>query len=124
MRRLAQAAFETRDLDAELAVLTADSDVDVLELVRSVQAPPRMVSFETESVTIELQLDRSDHGFTVRGLVVGAVGDIALDTGDRRRTVRLDDRGWFVAENVSSGALRLRVDGADGSHVTTEWITT
>jgi hypothetical protein len=121
---LARAAFETRDLDAELAVLTADSEFDVLELVRSVQAEPRMVSFETESITVELQLDRQDSSLVVRGLVVGAVGEIVLDTGDQRITAQLDERGWFLADDVPAGALRLRIRGADGSNVTTEWITT
>jgi hypothetical protein len=121
---LARATFETRNLDAKLAVLTADSDFDVLELVRSVAVEPRMVSFETDSVTVELQLDRHDSELTVRGLVVGAVGEITVDTGDQRTPAQLDDRGWFLVEGVPTGALRLRVHGADGINITTEWITT
>lgn len=121
---LARAAFETRDLDAELAVLTADSAFDDLELVRSVQAEPRMVSFETDSITVELQIDQVGEQLTVRGLVVGAVGEVVLDSGDQRTSAQLDDRGWFLVEGVPAGALRLRLHGVDGGNVTTEWITT
>lgn len=121
---LARAAFETRNLDAELAVLTADSEFDVLELVRSVATEPRMVSFETDAVTVELQLDRQDSELTVRGLVVGGIGEIILDTGDRRTPAQLDDRGWFLVEGLPAGALRLHIQGADGANITTSWITT
>lgn len=121
---LAKAAFETRNLDDELALLTADSDVDVLELVRSVVAEPRMVSFETATVSVELQLDHLEGSVTVRGLVVGAVGQIVLDTGNQRIGATIDERGWFVVDGVPTGALRLRLVGVDGVNVTTEWITT
>ncbi len=121
---LARAAFETRNLDDELAILTADSDVDELELVRSVQVEPRMVSFETATVSVELQLDHDDDLITVRGLVIGAVGQVLLETGHQRITAKLDERGWFVVTNLRGGALRLRLLGVDGGNVTTEWITT
>lgn len=119
---LARAAFETRNLDAELAVLTADSQFDQLELVRSVAIEPRMVAFETDSVTVELQLDRHETMATVRGLVMGAVSEIVLDTGETRQPAVLDDRGWFLAE-VPVGPLRLRIRAADGTNVTTAWIS-
>lgn len=120
---LARAALETRDLDAELAVLTADSDIDTLELVRSVAVAPRMVSFETDAVTIELQLDRHETSLTLRGLVVGAAGSIMIETADRQLDATVDDRGWFLVEDIPVGALRLRFAASDGSHVSTPWIS-
>ncbi len=121
---LARAVFETRDLDAELAVLIADSEFDTLELVRGPTAEARLIAFETDSVTVDLQLERHDGGtLTLRGLLVGAVGEVVVDTGRTQTTHPLDDRGWFVAEGVTATALRLRLRNADGGGVTTAWIT-
>lgn len=122
---LAYAAFETRDLDAELAVLTADSAVDELELVRSVATEPRLVSFETPELTVEVQIEQDGDVRTVRGLVLGAGdarGTIEVQSGDFRRTAAVDERGWFVLERVPPGPLRLRLMTEGGPVVTTEWI--
>ena len=124
MDELARAAFETRDLDAELASLTADSEFDAVELVRSVAVEPRMVSFETDELTVELQLDRRGAAVAVRGLVIGAVTRVELETGSARTEAGLDEQGWFFVESVPAGALRLRLTTPGGGHVTTEWITT
>ena len=119
---LAYAAFETRDLDAELAALTADSAVDNAQLVRGAAvAAPRMVSFEAESVTVELQVERGSDTAQLRGFVVGAVA-VTLETATTRRPVELDEHGWFLVEEVPFGALRLRLERPDGRHVSTEWI--
>lgn len=126
---LARAAFETRDLDARLAVLTADSDVERLVLVRSADAAPRMLSFETEEVGIELQIERAGDGVAVRGLLSGidpGRGDATLevDTGGDRTRVDIDPHGWFHAPALATGLLRLRLaDPATGT-TTTPWIST
>ncbi|MEP6979548.1 MAG: hypothetical protein ABJA16_02170 [Nakamurella sp.] len=123
---LARAAFETRDFDAELAVLTADSDVDTLALVRSGETTtaPRMVSFEAHSVTVELQLDRQEIGMAVAGLVLGPVESVELETADGRTPVILDGRGWFRLDAVAAQHVRLRVRTGAGTVVTTEWLRT
>jgi hypothetical protein len=119
---LAYAAFETRDLDAELAALTADSALDTAHLVRGAAvASPRMISFEAESVTVELQVERGDDAAQLRGFVVGATG-VTLETATDRRPVQLDEHGWFLIEDVPFGALRLRLKRPDGRSVSTEWI--
>lgn len=123
---LARAAFETRDFDVELAVLTADSDVDTLALVRSGEAAtaPRMVSFEADSVTVELQLDRQEIGTVVVGLVLGPVESVEVETADGRTPVTLDGHGWFRLDAVAGQHVRLRVRTDAGNVVTTEWLRT
>lgn len=128
---LARAAFETRDLDGELAVLTADSAFDELASVRTADTAvmPRMLSFETEAVGIELQIERAGRTVTVRGLITGVdpAGDgieLEADTPDRRIPLALDPHGWFTATDLTPGTLRLRLRGAAGGPVTTPWIST
>ncbi len=128
---LARAAFETRDLDGELAVLTADSAVDELALVRTADTAvmPRMLSFETEAVGIELQIEHTGPTVAVRGLVTGIDPgregiDLEIDTPDRRIPLVVDPHGWFSAADMTPGALRLRLRGAAGGPVTTPWIST
>jgi hypothetical protein len=127
---LARAAFETRDLDARLALLTADSDVDRLELVRSADtAAPRMLSFETETIGIDLQIERAGDGVAVRGLLTGidaGRGDATLevDTGSDRTRVDIDPHGWFHSPGLPAGTLRLRLTDSVTGITTTPWIST
>ena len=137
---LARAALETRNLDAQLAALTADSilaagtrgevsdSADAGDLVgagpvlRAGHSASRMVVFETEDVTVELEIDTADAGVTVRGLLIGTGGAVELETPSSRTRVPVDAQGWFSLGGLPSGALRLRVVGTDGRRVTTEWI--
>lgn len=127
---LARAAFETRDLDAELAVLTADSAVDELALVRSTPtASPRMLSFETETVGVELQIDRTVDGVALRGLLSGtdptrAEVTLEAETADGRTRLDVDPHGWFQATALPDGPLRLRLTYRAGGVTTTPWIST
>lgn len=125
---LARAAFETRDLDAELAVLTADSAVDTLALVRSAVIAPRMVSFETASVGVELEISDADGHVEVRGLITGPdsseTARVEIHVGAVRRPVPVDAAGWFQVRDLPVGALRVRIAGLTGGAVTTPWIAT
>ncbi|WP_111764963.1 hypothetical protein [Nakamurella deserti] len=127
---LARAAFETRELDAELAVLTGDSDVDRLALVRSTgTVAPRMLSFETDTVGIEVQIDRAADGVEVRGLITGidpGRGDAVLevDTGTSRTRLAVDPHGWFHATGLPAGLLRVRLTDPTTGRTTTPWIST
>ncbi len=123
---LASAALETRDLDAELASLTADSATDSTALVRGTAvATPRMMSFEAGSVTVELQVDRRDDSVAtavLRGFVLGAER-VAIEFRTGVRPVPIDDSGWFLIDDVPAGAVRLRIERSGGGLVTTEWMT-
>ncbi len=119
---LAMAAFETRNLDLQLACLIADSE-NGSELVRSVATGPRMVSFEVGEVSVELQLGHTENGIAINGLVIGTAGVVVIQTPTESFEAAIDDAGWFSHEGVVTGALRLRLSGRNGG-IVTEWITT
>lgn len=121
----AKAAFALRDLDAELAVLVADSAVDdPAVLTRAVVSDVRMLSFECGDVAVELDVETDPLSRRVRlsGLAVGAVGAVVLVRSDERISADLAADGRFVVENVAPGPLRLELTTPDGRRVTTSWI--
>lgn len=121
----AKAAFLLRDLDAELAVLVADSAVDdPAVLTRAVVSDVRMLSFECGDVAVELDVETDPLSRRVRlsGLAVGAVGAVVLVRADDRVSADLADDGRFVLDSVAPGPLRLELTTPDGRRVTTSWI--
>lgn len=120
---LAMAAFETRHLDLQFAALIADSEIGS-ELVRSVDAGPRMISFECGDISVELQLTHTGEKISVNGLVIGATGSVVIQTSTGSLEAAIDEAGWFARDGVVTGALRLRLIHPNGSGVVTEWITT
>lgn len=120
---LAMAAFETRHLDLQFAALVADSEAGS-ELVRSVDAGPRMVSFECGDISVELQLTHVGEKISINGLVIGASGSVVIQTSSGSLEAAIDEAGWFARDGVVTGALRLRLTHSNGSGVVTEWITT
>jgi hypothetical protein len=122
----ARAAFSLRDLDAELAVLVADSAVDNPALVtRSVVSDVRMLSFECGAVTVELDVDTdpTTHLVRLRGLAVGATGTVVIVRADGRTAMPLDDDGRFDSSEIPSGPVRLELTTPDGRRVTTSWVS-
>jgi hypothetical protein len=122
----ARAAFALRDLDAELAVLVADSLVDDAGvLTRAVVADVRMLSFECGEVTVELDVDTDPqtHLVTLRGIAVGAVGEVTVVRQDSRSSVALEVDGRFDAAGIPLGPVRLELSTSDGRRVTTSWVT-
>ena len=122
----ARAAFALRDLDAELAALTADSWTDAEAVpTRAVLSDVRMLAFECGDVSIEMDVE-TDHAArtcTLRGMVVGDVVALALVRADARRDVPLDPGGGFGADGVAPGPVRLVAVLGDGRRVTTTWVT-
>lgn len=122
----ARAAFAMRDLDAELATLVADSAIDDAGvLTRSVVADVRMLSFSCGTVTVELDVDTDPftRSLRLRGLAVGATGDVVVVRSGSRTGVPLDDDGRFGLDDVAPGPLRLELTTPDGRRVTTSWVS-
>lgn len=119
----ARAALSTRWLDGELALLVSDSAVDEGVAVRGDDGPARLLSFETETVCIELQVREAGGWLSVRGLVAGVSGDVQVQTAGDSRVVPVDAGGWFTVEDLPVGAFRLRARALDGTDVTTSWVT-
>ncbi|MGW6928590.1 hypothetical protein ACWGE0_00915 [Lentzea sp. NPDC054927] len=107
--RDASAALALRALDAELAAL-----VESEALVRG--DGPLALAFESERVTVNLEIDDD----VVRGLVTGAEGEAVVETPRSRRAVPIAD-GRFTATEIPPGMVRIRVTAVDGTPVVTQW---
>ena len=119
----AQAALATRRLDAELAELMLDSHEPAGAGVRAGAAEVRVLSFESATVTIELQVRALPAGAALRGLVDGATGPVILESGDDRREVAVDEEGWFTVDGVPAGLVRLRATAVGGAPVVSSWVS-
>ena len=118
----ARAAFLTRRLDEELAVLLRDS-ATAPATVRGAAAGPRLLSYESGEVSLELEVEHVGRYVELRGLVLGTAGDVEVDTGSTGTHVtRPDEHGWFAAAALPPVPLRVRVGTAAGATVTTGWI--
>jgi hypothetical protein len=119
----ARAAFSTRRLDDELAELLQDSHATTAASVRLAQPAPRLLSFESGDVSLELQVEEVRGRIVLRGMAIGTVGDAEIETTTAgRQVIAVDDRGWFRVEALPVEALRVQVQATNGASVTTGWI--
>jgi len=119
----ARAAYTLRDLDAELAELVLDSDVDTgAALVRG-DDDLRMLAFRSDRLSVELEVSRTGGRWSLRGLTVGATGAVDIETTEGTVSAALDERGRFATDDLAPGSLRLHLTAEDGSRVTTSWVT-
>jgi hypothetical protein len=117
----ARAALTTRRLDEELATLLLDSALVGADSVRADGPDVRLLSFETEDVTLELQVERG--GTFLRGLAVGTTGPAVVETPGESRSVHIDETGSFTVTELPGGPTRVRVQTADsGAQVGTGWL--
>lgn len=122
----AKAAFELRDLDAQIAELLRDSAVDDRHLagVRG-SATARLLTFAVgEERFVEVDVAFADGSLTLTGyLVPAAPGELTVEHGSGRATGAVDVQGRFSVARVSPGPVRLRfvVDGQ--APIATQWIT-
>ena len=115
----ARGAFAWRTVDAELAVLRADSLLEATAGVRG--GADRQLTFEAADVSVEV--DVLDGGRRIVGQVVPPqAGAIDLEGPHTRSAAAADDFGQFVLD-VWNGPARLRFSGADGCSVVTDWVT-
>jgi hypothetical protein len=118
----ARAAFSTRLIEFRLAELLQDS-ASTASAVRAEDQRLRLLSFQTATVSIELQVDYVGERLVLRGLVVGASGDVEVETAAELRRAPLDAEGWFVVDDVPVGTVRIRLRAEDGTPVTTSWVS-
>jgi len=127
----ARAAFLARDLDAEVALLIADSRTGVSSVVyepvrAEVETTPGrwLLSFEGGGIAVELEVEARGGRVRLIGLITGADGEeCLLESATGRRPVGLDELGRFLVEDVEHGRVRLQCRTPDGSRVTTAWVT-
>jgi hypothetical protein len=127
----ARAAFLARDLDAEIALLVADSrSVYREEAYEPVRAEPDvaqgrwLLTFEGGGIQMEIEVEEGEGRVRLFGLLSGgSTTDCFLEAAGDRRRVDIDDLGRFVVDDVEHGPVRLRCRSSDGARVTTAWVT-
>lgn len=118
----ARAAFTWRGIDEELELLTLSYDSSLADpaLVRSAEAAsPRMMVFDSENVTLELEVGAD----VLMGQVVPAhTGRVVLENahGTLHET-EADDEGFFLLARPPACPVRLKWL-TDQTRVVTEWV--
>lgn len=122
-------AFAWRTIDADLAELVYDTLAEPAAAVRGAAVPgvgqPRLLTFQTTSLTVELEvLDQGES----RSLVgrVSPAGPVELQIGRSGSTVTVstDTLGRFALADLSPGPTRLRLQPAGKvAAVVTDWFS-
>jgi hypothetical protein len=114
--------FTWRTVDAELAVLTADSALEAPAGVRGA-TEARTLTFAAQDVQVIVEITESAGRRQMLGqLVPGQSGHVSVRQGKVVRTVEADGLGRFVIDDLGPrGPLSLRCSWSDGS-VTTDWV--
>jgi hypothetical protein len=132
---LARLSFGLRDLDAELAILVADSHVDegqtTVRAGAAVGLSPRLLSFEAaEGFALELQITADGPpGYPgarrhLLGLLVPpGPARIEVRQPSGSLSVEADDEGRFAVTDLEPGPFRLTCIRADEPSVSTPWLT-
>ena len=117
----ARSAIAWRTMDAELAELTADASMDPqLAGVRSTGAPT-LLTFESPTVTVEIEVLETATGRRLLGqLVPAARADVEVRHGGRTTVVEADEVGRFKVDDVVPGPVSLRCS-AGSRTVETDW---
>ena len=119
--RAAKGVYAWRTINAELASLAYDSVVHGEAGVRSEAASVRTLTFESESLVIDLCV-----------LDDALIGQLAppgrYEVSLRRPSgphvgIAVDDLGCFRIVPVPTGAFSLCIEGADGMTVATGWVS-
>lgn len=118
----ATAVFDWRAVDAELAELTFDSATfDEPALTRGSE-PPRLLTFQTDALIIELEVAGTGRdGPLIGQLVPAQPAEVELQHGAGRLAVSADALGRFTISAPGVGPLRLRCQLTSGDHVITDW---
>lgn len=123
---VAYGALAWRDIDAELAELTADS-IEAHDQLAGVRGAglQRVVSFEVSGVVVEVEVTETGRTRTLAGqLVPVGPATIVVQTPDNAVSIEADELGRFQLEDVAAGPVRLSCLLADGhQRVVTSWTT-
>jgi hypothetical protein len=117
----ARNAFAWRDIDAELAQLTYDSQAGrrAPAAVRSETAPIRAITFTSPRLRVELEITE---GSVLGQVIPSRAGILEIHTKEGIRTAEVDEIGCFAVSPIPAAPFRLRYRTADGADVLTGWI--
>jgi hypothetical protein len=120
----ARGALTWLTIDADLAELTADSLIDSAA-VRSAGAP-RLVSFEADGLTVEVEVaETGDTRRLVGQLVPPGPAQVTVRSAGGEHTVEADELGCFAVEGIAPGPVSLlcRLPDSPDRPVVTSWIS-
>lgn len=118
--KAAEAAFELRDLDAQLAVLLQDSAVDEAQLAGVRGSAGRLLRFGTDERFVELDINGSEFA----GYVVPALsGQLRVEHDGGAIEVPVDAVGRFRGRGLAGGRIRLRFALTGQRVLLTSWVT-
>jgi hypothetical protein len=114
-------AYAWHRVDAELAELTYDSEVDRTVAVRSEMASIRALRFTSAHLSMELEVSED----CLLGQVIPPrPGTLVAQTGAGASTeTAVDEIGCFEVDPVPASPFRLRFRAGDGTDVLTGWVT-
>ena len=124
---LARQSFGLRTVDAELAALVGDSDIDHAAVaVRTGESAtsPRLLTFETTDLAVEIEVSGSGRHRRLLGQLLppdAARIEVRQPSASAPWWVEVDDRGRFAVENVRPGPVRLTCHRPRHRPVVTEW---
>jgi hypothetical protein len=112
--------FTWRTVDAELASLTFDSLLDdEPAAVRSTAVAPRVLTFEADGLTVEVEVDTDPERRLVGQLVPARTAELELITTERTVRVAADHLGRFAVPLPAQVCrVTLRVTAGAGRVVT------
>ncbi|AZS89706.1 hypothetical protein ACIQKE_03925 [Streptomyces griseoviridis] len=119
LEQLAVEAFALHDLDARIAELTFDSVTDAIPVRGAVEAP-RMLTFQADGLTVDVEL--TGHGLMGQVLPPQTAAIEVLSGPRAGSSLTTDPLGRFTSQEPPSGpfALRLRTGGGV---LVTDWLT-
>jgi hypothetical protein len=122
---MGRGAFAWRTVDSELALLTADSQLES-SMVRGGR-DDRLLSFAAGALTIEVQVSVRRGRRVVLGQVSAqppvSAGTLSLDTmSGGAPPAQLDSIGRFELAGVPSGPVRFRFEAPGVGSATTVWV--
>jgi hypothetical protein len=123
----AKASLTWRTIDTELADLAFDSSVDESPvLVRGPGSDEQLLTFETDELSVDLQVTRRGDGRRLVGqLAPAGIAEIEVRTASGVVvTITSDELGRVPAVDVPAGSLSLRILRAGETNaVVTDWVT-
>jgi hypothetical protein len=115
-------AYAWHNIDADLAQLTYDSDLDRdrAAVVRSEAASIRALTFTSARLSIELEVGE---GSLLGQIIPPSAGTLEVHTTAGVTSTSVDEIGCFAVEPIPNSPFRLRCRTEDGTDVLTGWIT-
>ncbi len=125
---LAKGSYGLRAIDAELAALTSDSELDTTRSRLRADGGPRLLVFDAAALSVEIEIEpgnRAERWQLIGQLIPAGPARIRLRRAPMAGPawVNADERGRFAADDLVSGPLSLICVRQGQPAAVTAWIT-